>query len=208
MSEQAAAFNYATDFPVYCLTFTQHGRLLVGGGGGNSKSGVKNKLSPHSHTNHNITTVAAVKALYDVDLAGRTLDEVTALELDANEDAPMCLSLNDESHVFACGINGASEDAQHNNNCRIFELTEDADVEACAIKPLKSQSTVASDKALDDDYLKAIRFSKDARKVVCASASGGLSVLAYPSLEPIYPHRHGEQDILDLDLDTDDDKVA
>ncbi|KAI8058510.1 quinon protein alcohol dehydrogenase-like superfamily [Syncephalis plumigaleata] len=189
MSEQTA-FTYATDFPVYCLSFTQQGRLLAGGGGGGGKNGVKNKLT-----------------LYDIDLDGQTLEEVTALELNSDEDAPMCLSLNDKAHLFACGINSADEDKHNNNNCRIFELNEDIDSSACSINLLKSQSTVASEKALDDDYLKAIRFSSDASKVICGSSSGGLSVLAYPSLEPIYPHRHGEQDILDLDLDKDDDKA-
>jgi hypothetical protein len=41
-------FTQLLDFPVYCLQFTKDHQLLIGGGGGTSKSGVKNKLASKS----------------------------------------------------------------------------------------------------------------------------------------------------------------
>ncbi|KAF8759722.1 WD40 repeats protein [Rhizoctonia solani] len=64
-------------FPVYSLGFVKNDKLLLGGGGGATRSGIKNKLR-----------------LYDVDETGAKLELLNELELEKDEDAPMSMAID------------------------------------------------------------------------------------------------------------------
>ncbi|ELU45455.1 hypothetical protein AG1IA_00517 [Rhizoctonia solani AG-1 IA] len=89
-------------FPVYSLGFVKNDKLLLGGGGGATRSGIKNKL-------------------YDVDETGAKLELLNELELEKDEDAPMSMAIDHGHNSFICGINGSIEkvEAGVNPHCRM-----------------------------------------------------------------------------------------
>lgn len=69
-----AHFSCDVQRPVFCLGFVDPDKLVVGGGGGSGRSGVKNRL-----------------VVYKVDLAQKRLDEICAYECPPGDDCPMSL---------------------------------------------------------------------------------------------------------------------
>jgi prolactin regulatory element-binding protein len=82
-------------FPVYSATFLSPGELILGGGGGASKTGIKNKLvrSPSGEPQRLrlCLFLFLLQRLYHVD-EYLTLKLADELELDKGEDAPMSMA--------------------------------------------------------------------------------------------------------------------
>jgi prolactin regulatory element-binding protein len=95
-------------FPVYSAAFLSPNDLVLGGGGGTSKSGIKNKLR-----------------LYHIG-EGRALELVNELELEKGEDAPMSMAAHEETKRLVCGVNSTEELQEKglNENCRAFSLKD------------------------------------------------------------------------------------
>lgn len=74
---QTAHFVADVGIPVFCCGFTSPTELVLGGGGGGSKSGVKNRL-----------------LLYKLDTLKRALDLKASFDVPAGEDAPMSLAVD------------------------------------------------------------------------------------------------------------------
>ncbi|KAG5635779.1 hypothetical protein H0H81_010139 [Sphagnurus paluster] len=95
-------------FPVYSSSFISENELVLGGGGGQSRSGVKNKLR-----------------LYKVgsETSFELLDE---FELEKGEDAPMSMAAHVETGTIICGVNSALEKLEkgENDNCRVISVQE------------------------------------------------------------------------------------
>jgi len=148
-------------FPVYSCTFITPNELVLGGGGGQSKSGIKNKLR-----------------LYRVD-SDKSIELLDEWELEKGEDAPMSMSAVPELSQLVCGINSSEESLQkgQNQNCRAFSIQEGK------ISFLRSQSTLTLSSG-EDDFQKVTAISFDGSLVI-AAGTHDLSLLRYPSLEPV-----------------------
>lgn len=81
------------NFPVYSAAFLSPGELILGGGGGASKTGIKNKLVRHTTLEHVTVPDASLlpQRLYHVD-EFLTLKLADELQLDVGEDAPMSMA--------------------------------------------------------------------------------------------------------------------
>ncbi|KII95368.1 hypothetical protein PLICRDRAFT_48333 [Plicaturopsis crispa FD-325 SS-3] len=147
-------------FPVYSAAFLSANELVLGAGGGASKSGIKNKLR-----------------LYNVG-DDRSLDLVDEFEMDKEEDAPMSIAANLETKEFVAGINSTLEKLANgeNENCRVFGIKENK------LALIEKQGTLNTGDV--EDYQKVTTLSPDGT-LLAVAGSKYLSLLAYPSLLPV-----------------------
>ncbi|KIY49519.1 hypothetical protein FISHEDRAFT_5441, partial [Fistulina hepatica ATCC 64428] len=159
-------------FPVYCASFLSDNEFVLGGGGGASRSGIKNKLR-----------------LYTVDNA-RNINLKDEFELSVGEDVPMSMASDASSSTIVCGVNSTLEKLQdgRNENCRIFEVKDH----------MLSFSTSFSSHSPEDpeDFQKVTVLSPDATSVAVAF-SHCLSFLSYPSLQSLALPIHTDKEIYD-----------
>ncbi|KAG8732959.1 hypothetical protein FRC11_009726 [Ceratobasidium sp. 423] len=156
-------------FPVYSLGFVKEDKLLLGGGGGATRSGIKNKLR-----------------LYDVDETGAKLDLLTELELEKDEDAPMSMAIDFEQNAFICGINGSMEkvEAGINPHCRAFSVETKEDM-----KPLIKfeRSTQLVKEKNPEAFQKVTALSRDGSLLAAGSSDGKpfnqVTLVSYPKLD-------------------------
>ncbi|CAG8528893.1 3303_t:CDS:10 [Paraglomus occultum] len=183
---KAEHFTAGTEFPVYCTAFSPAGELLVGGGGGPSRSGVQNKL-----------------ALYKVDPTAKKIEQLTEYKLEKGEDAPMSMAIHPEDNVVVCGINGKEESiaAGENFSCRIFNYSNEK------IDLVDKKQASSSKKSYD--YLKVIRFSRDGKLLALGGTDSKLTVYKYPSLAPAFPPiNYNKEEIYDLDFSSDGKQIT
>ncbi|KAI0722173.1 WD40 repeat-like protein [Cerioporus squamosus] len=148
-------------FPVYSCAFVSPTHFVLGGGGGQSKTGIKNKLRLY---------------LVEGDAKVELVDE---LELASGEDAPMSMAAHPSREEIVGGIN-SSEDALKfgpNQNCRVYNVKENKILFA------QAKSTLALS-GVDDDFQKVTVFSPTGT-LLAVSGTRDLSVLDYPSLDPV-----------------------
>ncbi|KAI0761730.1 WD40 repeat-like protein [Irpex lacteus] len=147
------------NFPVYSSAFVSDDELVIGGGGGQSKSGIKNKIRLYRVQSDTVMT---------------QLDE---LELEKGEDAPMSMAAIPETKTIICGINSSEDSLKDglNQNCRKFTVDSDK------IAFQASTSTLKLD-AAGDDYQKVTVLSPD-NKYLAVAGTKDLSLLEYPSLK-------------------------
>jgi len=167
-------------FPVYSIGFVADDKVVLGGGGGAGRSGIKNKLR-----------------LYNV--TADKLDLLDELELDPDEDAPMTMAVNRDTSEIVCGINSAKEKlkAGDNQNCRVYGTKGDK---------IERKQTTSTLKIVDedvDDYQKVTTFSESNRILAVGCTNNQVSLLAYPTLAPIsdafdVPKSGG--DVFDIDF--------
>ena len=127
-------------FPVYSLGFITDDKLLLGGGGGATRSGIKNKLVGGVVFLLIRHSLFWLQRLYNVDEAG-ALELATELELEKDEDVPMSMAVDYQvcrqtyvssarsnfriqANTVICGINGSMEkvEAGINPHCRAFSI--------------------------------------------------------------------------------------
>ncbi|KAG2043015.1 WD40-repeat-containing domain protein [Suillus americanus] len=149
-------------FPVYSCAFVASDQMVVGGGGGAAKTGIKNKLR-----------------LFNVS-QDRQLEMLCEHELEKGEDAPMSIAAHPESRSFVCGINSSKEclEKGENENCRVFSISESGNA---LIKGV-TRGTLPSG-ALED-YQRVTVISPDG-KLLAVAGERDLSLLAFPSLSPV-----------------------
>ncbi|EIW82197.1 hypothetical protein CONPUDRAFT_153085 [Coniophora puteana RWD-64-598 SS2] len=122
-------------FPVFSSAFVADNELVVGGGGGASRTGIKNRLR-----------------LYRVS-DDRNLDLLGERELDKDEDAPMSMAALQKNKTFVCGINSSAQKIStgQNDNCRVFaiegaEHTEDDYQKVAVLSPDGTLVAVAGER--------------------------------------------------------------
>jgi prolactin regulatory element-binding protein len=145
-------------FPVYSAAFLSPTELVLGGGGGASKTGIKNKLR-----------------LYHVD-EFLTLKFTDELQLETGEDAPMSMAVCPGTYSFVCGINSSAEVVAkgENLNCRAYTVSDDDKIEFQS-----SVGTLGKDDP--EDYQKVTIFSPNGEYLVVAGSSE-FSLLTSPEL--------------------------
>lgn len=149
-------------FPVYSCAFVASDQMVVGGGGGAAKTGIKNKLR-----------------LFNVS-QDRQLKMLCEHELEKGEDAPMSIAAHPESRSFVCGINSSEERLKRdeNENCRVFSISDSGN----ALIKGATRGTLPSG-ALED-YQRVTVISPDG-KLLAVAGERDLSLLAFPSLSPV-----------------------
>ncbi|KAI9454613.1 WD40 repeat-like protein [Russula earlei] len=145
------------NFPIYSAAFLSPGELILGGGGGASKTGIINKLRLY---------------LVDEYLTLRMADE---LHLKIGEDAPMSMAPIPDSSFFVCGINSTVEKIEKGENRKLPLLRLGRRRE----RPVSFVGTLGKD---SDDFQKVTVVSPDGT-YVAAAGSKELALLTVPDLE-------------------------
>ncbi|EIN10603.1 hypothetical protein PUNSTDRAFT_132690 [Punctularia strigosozonata HHB-11173 SS5] len=145
-------------FPVCSAAFLSPTELVLGGGGGQSRSGIKNKLKIYNIQSHD------------------KLELVDEFELEKDGDAPMSIASRLSSNEIVCGINSTLEKQKNgqNENCRLFAFRDKK------LSPVRSKGTLTSPDNLDD-YQKVTTISPDGAFVAVAGEHD-FALLTYPEL--------------------------
>ncbi|KAF9535113.1 WD40-repeat-containing domain protein [Crepidotus variabilis] len=161
-------------FPVYACAFLTPNEFVLGGGGGASRSGIKNKLR-----------------LYSVN-DSRAIELKDEYELEKGEDAPMSMAAHQETGTIVCGVNSVQEklDKGENDNCRAFSIKDNK------IRPTSTRSTLPG-AGKSDDYQKVTVLSPSG-SILAVAGSNDLHLLSFPSLESIAEPIHTEREIYDV----------
>ncbi|GAA93784.1 uncharacterized protein L969DRAFT_92296 [Mixia osmundae IAM 14324] len=172
--------------PIYSLAFTGKETVVLGGGGGSSKSGIKNKL------------------IYcRLHPEARTLDRVHEYELPKTEDAPMSMAVSPERPVLVAGINESVDkiNAGSNNNLRVFAIKEDSGLE---FESARNGISVLA----PEFYQKATSFAPDGSMLAIGNTNDQFSIYRYPSLSKVFRCYHFDgQEVIDADF-SEDGKLA
>lgn len=176
-------FPLDVQFPVYSVAWTDDKTVVLAGGGGSSRTGVKNRLSS-----------------YTVDFRERQLSLVEEHELSREEDAPMTIAIDHESKVLAAGINSSAAELEKgvNENLRIFAVADSH------LKAEKRRQTLSSTDP--DHYQKVTAFSRSSASKLLAvgSTNSELSLLSYPDLRDVCPPlEYNGEEIFDADFSDD-----
>ncbi|KAJ7095233.1 WD40 repeat-like protein [Mycena belliarum] len=165
--------HFLTAFPVYSSAFLSPTHLVLGGGGGASRTGIKNKLR-----------------VYDVS-EDRSITLVDELELERGEDAPMSMATHLEAGTLACGVNSAEEKLSkgENENCRVYAFKEQK------LGLLQTYGTLVSGDL--DDFQKVTVLSPDGKLLVAAGTTS-LQLLFFPSLAPAALALKTDKEIYDV----------
>jgi len=112
---------YAADFDPYT-----NGLLLVGGGGGQSKTGVRNEIVSVGSNAHNDALNSEFKTLVDT-TRKQTVSKIADVKLSSEEDSVTSLAIGqstEASGIALAGINSSTEaqNAGRNEHLRSFEL--------------------------------------------------------------------------------------
>ncbi|KAI8370199.1 quinon protein alcohol dehydrogenase-like superfamily [Blakeslea trispora] len=181
-------FSAPIGIPVYALSFTFDNQLLIGVGGGSSRSGVKNKL-----------------VSYKVDVRRKALEEDATFEFEADEDAPMSMDAHPSKPIVVTGVNESEESIKQskNNNCRVFQVLEDKFELRKSFKTVQSKDSV--------DYQRVVRFSQDGTLVATGTTDGYLHVFQSPEWQSLStePMRVATEDeVLDVDINLEKEKLV
>ncbi|TFK76068.1 hypothetical protein BDN72DRAFT_756973 [Pluteus cervinus] len=160
-------------FPIYSSAFLSEHELILGGGGGATRSGIKNKLR-----------------LYNVK-DDRSIELLHEHELEKGEDAPMSMAAFAGDNTVVCGINSVEELLKkgENQNCRVFSVNDKK------LSLLGTHGTLPPGES--DDFQKVTVISQDGQLVAVAGAHD-LAILSYPSLAPVAQQVHTEKEIYDV----------
>ncbi|KAI7907685.1 WD40-repeat-containing domain protein [Cokeromyces recurvatus] len=180
-------FKVSVGFPVFGVGFTSNNQLILTGGGGASRSGVKNKL-----------------VSYKIESRRKELEEDASFEFEMNEDAPMSLDVHPSKPFVVVGVNESEENIKKsiNNNCRVFKILDDK------FELLKSLNTLESKKM--EDYQRVIRFSQDGTLFATGTTDGKVNVFTYPEYEPLSKPMiiSTDDEILDVDINLEKEKLT
>ncbi|OXC81751.1 prolactin regulatory element-binding protein [Cryptococcus neoformans var. grubii Br795] len=165
-------------FPVYCLDWADDAKLILGGGGGATRSGIQNKLK-----------------LCKVSKDGKSLSYLTELALSNDEDAPMTMAIDKKTTSIVTGINGPSSAIQAGNNdhCRVYSFSDNK------IELVGGQKTIGADWSDDYPYQKFTVLSPSSKLLAVGSTDDRVSILHFPSLEPVVPAFSTDSELVDLD---------
>ncbi|ODQ50347.1 hypothetical protein SAICODRAFT_21594 [Saitoella complicata NRRL Y-17804] len=182
MSPSTPYAESSTAFPIFALAWSSNTTLLLAGGGGASRSGVANRLD--------------IRELKPLTKEGEgkgaegevRLESVGEYVLSREEDAPMCLDVNDEG-VIATGINAKNGPNEH---LRLFKLKANT-IEEDGRKQLFK----APENGDGDDYQRVAVYNASGSLLASASTDGSLAVVNIPDRSVAWTSGEPGQEIYD-----------
>ncbi|KAI8905951.1 quinon protein alcohol dehydrogenase-like superfamily [Gorgonomyces haynaldii] len=163
-------------WPVFSLSFTpSQDTLLVGGGGGATKAGVKNALVLFKIVDHQ-------------------LHEQSEHLFSSDGDGCMSIALHPKDKCLVAGVNGSTQEIEQgtNLNCKSFVITN---------KKLRHVTSFQSFDSVDPAvYQKIARFSNDGKLLVTGASDGTLGVWKWPDCTPSFTKKE-TREIVDLSVD-------
>ncbi|CAD6583813.1 MAG: hypothetical protein CYPHOPRED_002500 [Cyphobasidiales sp. Tagirdzhanova-0007] len=174
-------FVQGLDFPVWALAFASEKQLIVAGGGGAGRSGVKNSVS-----------------IYSIDAKHQRCERTAELELSKKEDAPMTVATHPGRNEIILGINSEADLVKQGTNSNVRLLTYSNE----SIKQESSHATIASRDP--EEYQKITTFSRTGSMVAVGSSKSQLTLLSVPSMERVFPDLDFSSDTM-FDADFNDE---
>ncbi|KNZ61044.1 hypothetical protein VP01_145g2 [Puccinia sorghi] len=163
------------DTPIYSSTFINPTTIIIGAGGGTTKSGITNKI-----TIINITT-----------------KHENQLNLQKGDDVPMSMHYDPLNNLLICGIN-STETPEKNTHLRTFLL--DKNQSQLKLKSVQTLLTYQS----NDDYQRITCLSPQAPKLLAIGGTNNqLELLNYPTLKPAFKTLWCEQQLYAVDFHSD-----
>ncbi|KAF0477758.1 WD40 repeat-like protein [Gigaspora margarita] len=191
-------FSDKVGFPVYCAGFDHADKVIIGGGGGVEKTGIKNKLELYK-VNEKI-----LKSSETLEKDKKILEKLSEIEFEDGNDSPQCITFHSEENIISCGINSSIEKIKtgENQNCRIFSYSDER------IELIKTAQTIGAN--IDEDYYqKATAFSHNGKLLATGGTDSKLTVLKYPSLDVAFPPvNFNKQEIYDIDFNSTGDQIV
>ncbi|KAJ3047916.1 hypothetical protein HK097_011043 [Rhizophlyctis rosea] len=167
-------------FPIFAVAFgPKKARLIVGGGGGATRAGIKNTV-----------------IVYDLDERTLDLKELAEYQFDKQDDGCMSIGVNPREKTLATAVNSPEADirAGNNKNVRLLQLTKE--------KKLVLQRTLKTIDSLETSaYQKVTRFSPNGKLLLTGTTEGKLSLWKFPELTEAIPPQDQKEDIVDADFD-------
>ncbi|PVZ98696.1 hypothetical protein BB558_005299 [Smittium angustum] len=172
-------------FPISCIAITENDEIIIGGGGGPGRSGVKNKI-----------------------IIGKINPEKLKLSIKAehefgnDEDAPTCIALHPRERNLVAGVNCKRDEILNgeNKSVRVFEIQKK--------KFIQKNSVKINDSIKIEDYLKFIVFDKKGSFLCCGSSDGTFSCLNFPSLTKRIPTQKANQEVVGADINLNSKLIA
>ncbi|EGG05427.1 uncharacterized protein MELLADRAFT_88079 [Melampsora larici-populina 98AG31] len=149
--------------PIYCVVFIENDQIVLGGGGGSSKSGIANKLwyikiKPNS----------------------KEFSILHEYGLPIGSDAPMSIDFDRSTSLILSGINSPPTDLKvgRNQHLRTFKLKD-------SLLELKETYQILDFDQTGNDYQRINCLSRASPQLLAVGGSNNqLKLLSYPSLKP------------------------
>lgn len=197
--------SYTAKFPIYALSYhSPSSTLILGGGGGPSRSGVPNGLLLLTLKSTNNTNTN-----YALEEAGelRTGDEAV-MSLSLYDDKTDCLvvaGVNDRCWLMELKTKSSSSSSSSRVSSIVNALNSGsppspaASVSVSQSTPLSLLRTIQSDSSLSDDgYLRTTRFTPSGRSFLAGGSDGSVREWAVPEMR-LLSKIEAESEILDAD---------
>ncbi|KAJ3411774.1 hypothetical protein HDV05_001732 [Chytridiales sp. JEL 0842] len=177
-------------FPVFALGFApKKPRIAVGGGGGASKSGVKNSL--------------VSIPMKDIELDESTLEirMMASYYLSQTDDSFQSLAVHPKEKTIVAGANSPEDQvkAGHNKNCRIFTLKGEKLLFQQAFQTISGENL---------SYQRVTRFSPDGTLLVTGGTDGRVSVWKWPEMKAAVPALNAEGEVYDASFNASSNNLA
>ncbi|WWC58074.1 uncharacterized protein I303_100609 [Kwoniella dejecticola CBS 10117] len=165
-------------FPVYCLDWADDETLILGGGGGASRSGIKNKLK-----------------VCKVSKDGKSVNYLSEFTLSSEEDAPMTLAIDKAGKQLITGVNASSSIVKEGNNqhCRVYKYSDES------VDFVNGQKTIQAEWSDDYPYQKFTSLSPSSKLLAIGTTDDKVTLLSYPSLDIVVPTFGVDDELVDLD---------
>ncbi|WAR53510.1 hypothetical protein PtB15_3B18 [Puccinia triticina] len=159
--------HYSIEFgtPIYCCAFINPHRIILGAGGGTTKSGITNKLT-----------------IIQINPGSKSSDVASEFNLEKGEDVPMSMEFDRSNNQLICGINAPllSSSPEKNLHLRTFSLEKNQQLKSKAAQRVLTYES-------EDNYQRITRLSDQAPKLLAVGGTNNqLDLLNYPSLRPAF----------------------
>ncbi|PVZ97027.1 hypothetical protein BB558_007040 [Smittium angustum] len=167
-------------FPISCIAITENDEIIIGGGGGPGRSGVKNKI-----------------------IIGKINPEKLKLSIKAehefgnDEDAPTCIALHPRERNLVAGVNCKRDEILNgeNKSVRVFEIQKK--------KFIQKNSVKINDSIKIEDYLFLTR-----KDLFCVVDLVTERCLNFPSLTKRIPTQKANQEVVGADINLNSKLIA
>ncbi|KAH6567576.1 hypothetical protein BASA50_001926 [Batrachochytrium salamandrivorans] len=168
--------SHTVAFPAFSVAFTPSPtKLLIGGGGGATKAGIKNAVIMAEIQEHDL----GLKHLFEH-------------RFEKDDDGCMNIAVHPKEKAFVAAVNSPERTilSGNNRNCRAFRLSKTG---------MKTGRSIKTTDSLDGfNHQKSARFSPNGKLLCTGTTDGKLSVNSWPALKPAFPAQNFGSEIIDI----------